>query len=80
MTSITSAADLKFLQHRRRVRPRNFKSISGTGIIGLLVPSWFSKFVSEGAALKDELRKRALVKFTNRTSSQPGASAFAPCA
>jgi hypothetical protein len=48
---------LKFLHHLPRVRPRNFKSKSGTGIIKLLVPSCFSKFVSEVAALYHELRK-----------------------
>src|SRR5215468_5645069 len=54
---MASAADLKFLHHLQRVRLRNFKSRSGTRIINLLVPSWFSKFVSERAALYHELRK-----------------------
>ena len=52
-----SAADLKFLHHRPRVRARNFRSKSGTRIIKLLVPFIFSKFVSEVAALYHELRK-----------------------
>src|SRR5262245_51852930 len=52
-----SAADLQFLHHLPRVPLRNCKSKSGTRIINLLVPSWFSKFVSERAALYHELRK-----------------------
>src|SRR5436189_3046962 len=54
----TSAADLKFLQHLPRPRRRNFKSKSGTGIISLLVPFLFSKFVLEIAARYHELRKQ----------------------
>jgi hypothetical protein len=52
-----SAADLKSLHHLPRTRAGDFKSISGTGIKYLLVPFWFSKFVSELAALDHELRK-----------------------
>src|SRR5947208_10228019 len=37
---------------------RNFKSKSGTGIIELLVPLLFPKFVSERAEVYHELRKR----------------------
>jgi hypothetical protein len=36
-----SAADLKFLQGLPHARVRNFKSKSGTGNIGLLVPHYF---------------------------------------
>jgi hypothetical protein len=53
----TSAADLKFLHHLPLVHLRNFRLKSGTRIICLLVPFWFSKFVSEVAVLYDELRK-----------------------
>jgi hypothetical protein len=52
-----SAADLKSLHRSLRTLPRDFKSISGTGIIWLLVPSYFSKLVSEVAATYHELRK-----------------------
>src|SRR5438128_799043 len=54
----TSAADLKFLQRLRQTHFRNFKSKSGTRIICLLVPLLLPKFVSEGAAMYHELRKR----------------------
>jgi hypothetical protein len=36
-----SAADLKFLQYKRQIRFRNFKSKSGTRVIGPLVPITF---------------------------------------
>src|SRR5262249_13308381 len=52
-----SPADLKFLHHLPRGHLRNFKSKSGTRIMKLLVPSCFSKFASEVAALYHELRK-----------------------
>src|SRR2546422_9913481 len=54
----TSAADLKFLHRLRQTHFRNFKSKSGTRIINLLVPLLLPKFVSEGAAMYHELRKR----------------------
>src|SRR2546425_1240473 len=53
-----SAADLKFLHRLRQTHFRNFKSKSGTRIIYLLVPLLLPKFVSEGAAMYHELRKR----------------------
>src|SRR3989440_11702646 len=56
--SPTSAADLKFLHRLRQTHFRNFKSKSGTRIIYLLVPLLLPKFVSEGAAMYHELRKR----------------------
>src|SRR3954468_646590 len=52
-----STADLKSLHHPPQARLRDFKSISGTRVIKLLVPFVFSKFVSEAAALYHELRK-----------------------
>jgi len=55
---MTSAADLKFLRQLPQVRIRNVKSRSGTGNIELPVPLLFPKFVSEGAAMDHELRKR----------------------
>jgi hypothetical protein len=48
---------LKSLHHPLQTRARDFKSISGTRIIKLPVPFFFSKFVSEVAATYDELRK-----------------------
>src|SRR5437899_9375031 len=54
----SSAADLKFLHRLRKTHFRNFKSKSGTRIICLLVPLLLPKFVSEGAAMYHELRKR----------------------
>src|SRR5262245_12752172 len=45
-----SAADLKFLHRLLRVRFRNLRSESGTGIIDLLVPFCFSASVSVTAA------------------------------
>src|SRR5881397_895735 len=56
--TMTSAADLKFLHRLRQTHFRNFKSKSGTRIICLLVPLLLPKFVSEGAAMYHELRKR----------------------
>src|SRR2546428_13213182 len=56
--SAASAADLKFLHRLRQTLFRNFKSKSGTRIICLLVPLLLPKFVSEGAAMYHELRKR----------------------
>src|SRR6266508_4295472 len=56
--SAASAADLKFLHRLRQTHFRNFKSKSGTRIICLLVPLLLPKFVSEGAAMYHELRKR----------------------
>jgi hypothetical protein len=53
-----SAADLKFLQRLPHAYARNFKSMSGTGNIRLLVPLLFPKFMSEAAAMVHELRKR----------------------
>src|SRR2546429_10014511 len=65
-----SAADLKFLHRLRQTHFRNFKSKSGTRIICLLVPLLLPKFVSEGAAMYHELRKRgtraADLKFLHR--------------
>src|SRR3989441_4043625 len=58
LSSKTSAADLKFLHRLRQTHFRNFKSKSGTRIICLLVPLLLPKFVSEGAAMCHELRKR----------------------
>src|SRR5262249_4062233 len=55
----SSAADLKFRIVCRKL-VRNFKSTSGTKFKYLLVPLLFPKFVSEGAAMYHELRKRAL--------------------
>jgi hypothetical protein len=51
-----SAADLKFLHRMPQLRPRNFKSISGTAVdfsASVLLP----KFAYEGAAHGCELRK-----------------------
>src|SRR6266498_2262078 len=62
-----SAADLKFLHRLRQTHFRNFKSKSGTRIINLLVPLLLPKFVSEGAAMYHELRKRG----TGGPSSSP---------
>src|SRR5947209_8343980 len=62
----TSAADLKFLHRLRQTHFRNFKSKSGTRIICLLVPLLLPKFVSEGAAMYHELRKRG----TSRTADK----------
>src|SRR5438309_1506343 len=58
VSSVASAADLKFLHRLRQTHFRNFKSKSGTRIIYLLVPLLLPKFVSEGAAMYHELRKR----------------------
>src|SRR5207244_7012782 len=44
---------------------RNLKSKSGTRIICLLVPLLLPKFVSEGAAMYHELRKRGTSLFTH---------------
>jgi len=52
------AADLKLLRQLPQVRIRNVKSGSGTGNMELPVPPLFPKFVSEGAAMDHELRKR----------------------
>jgi hypothetical protein len=41
VTRATSAACLKFLHHKRRIRSRNFKQKSGTRLIFLLVPMTF---------------------------------------
>ncbi len=38
---MTSAAHLKFLRRKRQIPFRNFKCMSGTGIIVLLVPMTF---------------------------------------
>src|ERR1700704_6368962 len=54
----TSAADLKFLHRLRQTHFRNFKSKSGTRIICLLVPLLLPKFVSEGAAMYHDFRRR----------------------
>src|SRR3954454_21482020 len=55
--SHSSAADLKSLHRRRRVRPRDFRSKSGTKILGLLVPMT-SRSSPKGLAVTDrELRK-----------------------
>jgi hypothetical protein len=51
------AVDLKFPRHLRQDSPREFQIESGTGIMGLLEPFWFSKVVAEGAAMYSELRK-----------------------
>jgi hypothetical protein len=40
------AADLKSLHRKRLARPRDFKSMSGTRIISVLVPPDFPKFAS----------------------------------
>src|SRR6266496_2228506 len=62
----TSAADLKFLHRLRQTHFRNFKSKSGTRIICLLVPLLLPKFVSEGAPMYHELRKRGTRLRRNR--------------
>src|SRR6266851_4520047 len=62
----SSAADLKFLHRLRQTHFRNFKSKSGTRIICLLVPLLLPKFVSEGAAMYHELRKRGTREITQR--------------
>src|SRR5437879_7247349 len=77
-----SAADLKFLHRLRQTHFRNFKSKSGTRIICLLVPLLLPKFVSEGAAMYHELRKRgtsgtALVILSSCLLAADPASAFA---
>src|SRR6266540_6782260 len=61
-----SAAYLKFLHRLRQTHFRNFKSKSGTGIIDLLVPLLLPKFVSNGAAMYHELRKRGTSAFFGR--------------
>src|SRR5712691_2809518 len=58
----SSAADLKFLYRLRQTHFRNFKSKSGTRIVCWLVPLLLPKFVSEGAAMDHELRKRGTSK------------------
>src|SRR6266702_3943273 len=65
----TSAADLKFLHRLRQTHFRNFKSKSGTRIIYLLVPLLLPKFVSEGAAMYHELRKRGTAYATSSNIS-----------
>src|SRR6266436_812160 len=72
----TSAAYLKFLQQSRRGSFRNFKSKSGTRIIKLLVPPLLPKFVSEGAAVYHELRKRG-TRFRRRLLRRAPAGACA---
>jgi len=52
-----SAADLKFLQRLLQLRLGNFRSKSGTGIIGLLVPFAFRSSCKRLPAMTDELRK-----------------------
>src|SRR5262249_32250032 len=47
-----------FLHHLRQARIRNFKSKSGTKIIMLASAPLLPKFVSGGAAMYHELRKR----------------------
>src|ERR1700756_5503244 len=52
-----SAADLKSLHCKWRIRPRDFKSKSGTGIKGLRVPIAFRSSRKEDAERLRELRK-----------------------
>jgi hypothetical protein len=52
-----SAADLKSLQRKRGIQPRDFKSKSGTRIINLLVPIAFRSSRKIVAARERELRK-----------------------
>ena len=47
----TSAAYLKFLHHKRRIRSRNFKQESGTRIIMFASAHELPKFVRVGAAI-----------------------------
>ena len=53
----TSAADSKSLHGKRRARPRDFKSISGTSCINLLMPMAFRSSQKIGAGTGCELRK-----------------------
>src|SRR6266536_237482 len=66
----TSAADLKFLHRLRQTHFRNFKSKSGTRNHMFASAPLLPKFVSEGAAMYHELRKRgtsaADLKFLQR--------------
>src|SRR5438128_4142863 len=70
----TSAADLKFLHRLRQTHFRNFKSKSGTRIICLLVPLLLPKFVSEGAAMYHELRKRGTSARTRSSQARASSS------
>jgi uncharacterized protein DUF3775 len=54
---LCSAAYLKFLHHQPRIRSRNFKWRSGTGINVFASARDFPKFVKVGAARVHELRK-----------------------
>jgi hypothetical protein len=54
---LTSAADLKFLKWTLRNRLGNFKSQSGTGIEGFVVPMTFRSSPKDDAARMGELRK-----------------------
>ena len=55
--SSASAAYLKFLHHKRRIQPRNFKQKSGTRINVFARAQDFPKFVKVGAAMVHEPRK-----------------------
>ena len=61
-----SAADLKFLHRVPRIRPRNFKSKSGTRIIELLVPFGFRSSYSSVP--------RCITNFENRALAGSGAA------
>src|SRR3569832_892294 len=52
-----STADLKSLQHKRRIRSGTSDRLSGTGINKLAGTHDFPKFVKVGAAMEHELRK-----------------------
>jgi len=52
------AADFNFLHRLRQIHARNIKPKSGIRLICLLVPFLLSTFVSAGAAMDHELRKR----------------------
>src|ERR1700730_6213351 len=55
--SLASTADLRSLQRRRRILPRDFRSISGTSIMELLVPMAFRSSQKVVAQTGCELRK-----------------------
>src|SRR5688572_6158547 len=58
--STTSAADLKSLHHLLQTRVRDFKSISGTRIIWLLVPFCFRSSFQRLQQRRTNFEKRAL--------------------
>jgi hypothetical protein len=66
-----SAADLKFLHRVPRLRPRNFKSKSGTRIIELLVPFGFRSSYSSVPRCITNFENRALVGVRQEEERMP---------